>query len=355
MSVESDDVTKATARGAGPVPVTGNVLEVDSLRKEYVLRSLLLRRKTGAVKAVRDVSFHIAPGETLGLVGESGCGKSTVGRCVVRLDDVTSGSIRILGQDITHMKGEELRRSRRNMQIVFQDPRDSLNDFMTIEELLEEPLKVHGIGDKASRRTQVDEMLELVGLTSRVRERHSHQVSGGQRQRVGIARALMLRPKLLVLDEATSALDVSVQAQIINLLVDLQENLGLSYLFISHDLDVVQHFCDRVVVMYLGKVLEVGPAREVFEHPAQPYTVALKSSVIGLAEDLEELPADEPVVKPGVSRPSVHAPPSGCPFRTRCPRAQSICAEEMPPLESFGVDHYAACHFPHRDRVSSGT
>ncbi len=260
-------------------PAPSKVLDVSRLRMYFPAQSRVLGRASGTLKAVDDVSFSIAPGETLGLVGESGCGKSTIGRCIVRLHEPTKGRIRLMGRDITHRGQWRLRRPRRDVQMVFQDPADSLNPRMDVQHIIEEPLAIHHIGSRAARRKRVAALLDMVGLPTSATTRFPHEFSGGQRQRIGIARALALAPKLLILDEPVSALDVSVQSQVLNLLLDLQKELNLSYLFISHDLSVVKHISDRVAVMYLGKIVEMAGADQIYKNPLHAYTRALLSAI----------------------------------------------------------------------------
>jgi oligopeptide transport system ATP-binding protein len=317
------------------------LLELRDVRKHYpVHKGLVLRREVGAVRAVDGVSLHIDPGETLAVVGESGCGKSTMARLALRLIDPTAGTIRFGGQDVTHASRPELRLLRRQMQVIFQDPFASLNPRMKVEEILAEPMLVHGIGDPASRRERVRELLRVVGLAPYQAERFPHEFSGGQRQRIGIARALALQPKLIVCDEPVSALDVSIQAQIVNLLKDLQQEFGLAYLFISHGLAVVKHMADRVAVMYLGQIVETAPARALYANPRHPYTQALLAAapVADPARRNERQPL-------GGDVPSPLNPPSGCRFHTRCPFAQARCRDEVPPLRELEAGHQAACHF----------
>ena len=316
------------------------LLEVENLAKHYpVKKGLVMARTVGTVRAVDGVSFKLARGETLALVGESGCGKSTTARLVLRLIEATAGSVYFEGTDISEMTGAPLRKLRRRMQIVFQDPFASLNPRMTVGDILEEPLVVHEIGDAASRKARVKELLGLVGLADYHAARYPHEFSGGQRQRIGIARALAVEPALIVCDEPVSALDVSIQAQVINLLKDLQSRLGLSYLFIAHDLAVVKHAADRVAVMYLGKIVEIAGKNELFAHPRHPYTRTL----------LAASPRPDPHRKggrqiPGGDVPSPMNPPPGCRFNTRCAFATAVCMKEDPPLRTLADGHQAACH-----------
>jgi oligopeptide/dipeptide ABC transporter ATP-binding protein len=320
--------------------MSGAVLEVEGLTKHYpVRRGLLLTRQVGTVRAVDGVSFRLDRGETLALVGESGCGKSTTARLVLRLIEPSAGLIRFEGMDITDMQGEPLRRLRRRMQIVFQDPFASLNPRMTVGDILEEPLVVHGIGDAMQRRARVNQLLGLVGLAAYHAQRYPHEFSGGQRQRIGIARALAVEPSLIVCDEPVSALDVSIQAQVVNLLKDLQARLGLSYLFIAHDLAVVKHMADRVAVMYLGQIVEIAPKEALFAAPMHPYTRVL----------LAAIPRPDPHHHaarqlPGGDVPSPMNPPAGCRFHTRCPFAVDRCRSEAPALAEQAGGHRVACH-----------
>jgi oligopeptide/dipeptide ABC transporter ATP-binding protein len=318
---------------------SGNVLEVKDLKKHFPIRKGLLRRTVGHVYAVDGVTFSIKTGETLGLVGESGCGKSTVGRVILRLIEPTAGTINVEGQDITSLNKAEMRPFRRQMQIIFQDPFSSLDPRMTAGDIVGEPLRVHGVGRRGERREQVAQIFERVGLRRAQMDNYPHQFSGGQRQRIGIARALALNPRLIIGDEPVSALDVSIQAQVINLLMDLQRELGLGYLFISHNLAVVEHISHKIAVMYLGRLVEYADKRTIFTNPKHPYTEALLSAV--------------PIPDPAIKRkklvvqgdvPSPMRPPPGCHFHTRCPYAVDRCKVEVPALRDLGGGQLVACH-----------
>jgi len=330
-----------SGQGAAAAPL----LTVDGLEKHYPVRGGVLGRTIGQVRAVDGVSFSIRRGETMGLVGESGCGKSTLARTLLRLEDPTAGTVMFEGRDIAKASGKDLFQLRRDLQIIFQDPYSSLNPRMTVGEIVREPLLVHGVGSKSEQLRAVRDLLQLVGLTGDMLERYPHEFSGGQRQRIGIARALALEPKLVVADEPVSALDVSVQSQVLNLMVKLQRERGLTYIFVSHDLSVVEHVSDTLAIMYLGRVVEKGPVDAIYARPAHPYTRAL----------LEAIPVPDPRRRHtsaplGGEAPSPVSPPPGCPFHPRCPFAIDACKASVPVLEPVAAkgadddgEHLAAC------------
>jgi oligopeptide transport system ATP-binding protein len=315
------------------------LLEVRNLRKYYpVTKGFIFQRQVGAVKAVDDVSFFIRKGETLGLVGESGCGKTTTGRVILRLQEPTHGEALFEGRDIFKLGKEELRRLRRDMQIIFQDPYSSLNPRMTVGDIIGEPLEIHKLARGKEKVRRVQELLEVVGLSPYHANRYPHEFSGGQRQRIGIARALAVNPKLIIADEPVSALDVSIQAQVLNLLEELQKEFGLTYLFIAHDLSVVKHISDRIAVMYLGRIVELAAADELFSNPQHPYTEALLSAVPIPNPEMRR----ERIILPG-DVPSPINPPAGCRFHTRCLYAQPSCKVDDPAFADIGGGHYVAC------------
>jgi oligopeptide/dipeptide ABC transporter ATP-binding protein len=344
----STAVTAPVSRGGGGSSEV--LLRVENVVKEFpVASSKLFRRSTDAVHAVDGVSFELRKGETLGLVGETGCGKSTLARCITRLYSITGGTVNFNGRDITNLEGSALRDVRREVQMIFQDPYGSLNPRRRVGSIISDPFLIHGMLDGAALKRRVQELMELVGLNPEHYNRFPNEFSGGQRQRIGVARALALQPKLIVCDEPVSALDVSIQAQIINLLSDLQAELGLTYLFIAHDLSVVQHVSDRVAVMYLGKVAELADVDDLYGHPRHPYSNALLSAVP--VADPNAAAQRERIVLIG-DVPSPINPPSGCHFHTRCPKAQELCVTKDPALETKFADapsHVAACHFPVAD------
>jgi oligopeptide transport system ATP-binding protein len=322
------------------------LLDVRHLKKYYPVLGGIMRRQVGSVKAVDDVSFFIHEGETLGLVGESGCGKTTTGRAILRLQQPTAGEVYFEGTDIVKLPASELKPLRRKMQIIFQDPYSSLNPLMPVGDIIGESLLAHGVKNRKEREEIVQYYLKKVGLRPEYVRRYPHEFSGGQRQRIGIARALVLRPKFVVCDEPVSALDVSVQSQVLNLLSDLQEEFGLTYLFIAHNLSVVEYISDRVGVMYLGKLVELADSHEIYQNPKHPYTQALLSA----APIPDPTVRKERIILVG-DVPSPLNPPKGCRFHTRCPLAQSICREIEPPLEDkTGSGHLAACHFSEKVR-----
>jgi len=316
------------------------LVEVRGLKMWFPIMRGILQKHVADVKAVDGLNFDVFQGETLGLVGESGCGKSTTGRAILQLYKPTAGSVLFEGSDLVALKGEDLRKMRRRMQMIFQDPYASLNPRMTVGSIVAEPLEVHNIGTKAERVERVRELLKVVGLNPYFINRYPHEFSGGQRQRIGVARALAVNPAFIVCDEPISALDVSIQAQVINLLEDLQEQFGLTYLFIAHDLSVVRHISDRIAVMYLGKIMELADRDELYRNPMHPYTQALLSAV----------PIPDPVIEEKRQRiilegdvPSPVNPPKGCNFSTRCPKALDMCKEQEPEFRDYGAGHWAAC------------
>lgn len=322
------------------------LLEVKQLKKHFPIEGGVLKQQVGTVKAVDGVTFKLHKGETFGLVGESGCGKSTTGRMLMRLLEPSEGEVLFNGQDILTLNKKKMRELRKDIQMVFQDPFASLNPRHTVEKIIEEPLIVHGLGNKSERKKRVKELLEIVGLSSYHARRYPHQFSGGQRQRIGIARALAVNPKLIIADEPVSALDVSIQAQVLNLLEDLQKELGLTYLFIAHDLGVVRHISDRVGVMYLGRVVEMADSEKLYLEPKHPYTQALLSAV---PVPDPEYGKDRVILKGDV--PSPAKPPSGCPFHTRCPKAMDVCSSVVPEFREIEQGHYTACHLYEEDQV----
>jgi len=327
------------------------LLSVKNLKMHFpITQGIILQRQVGSVKAVDDISFDITQGETLGLVGESGCGKSTTGRAILQLYKPTAGSVEFNGRDLVKLKSGEMRRMRREVQMIFQDPYASLNPRMTVGSIIGEPLEIHNLAKGRAKTERVQELLRTVGLNPYFANRYPHEFSGGQRQRIGIARALAVEPKFIVCDEPISALDVSIQAQIINLLEELQEKLGLTYLFIAHDLAVVRHISDRVAVMYVGKIVEITDRNEIFENPLHPYTRALLSSI----------PIPDPILEKRRTRmilvgdvPSPVNPPTGCRFNPRCPYAEDNCRTDEPPLAEVRPGHFAACHY--WSEVEAGT
>ncbi|TQR19304.1 ABC transporter ATP-binding protein [Psychrobacillus vulpis] len=319
--------------------MTKPLLQVEGLKKYFPIHKGLLGKQTGFVKAVDDVSFYVNEGETLGIVGESGCGKSTTGRMLMRLLEPTEGKVTFEGKELTNLSSSNMRKVRREIQMVFQDPYASLNPRHNVEKILTEPLIVHNIGDAKSRRKKVYDFLEIVGLSSYHAKRYPHQFSGGQRQRIGIARALMTNPKLIIADEPVSALDVSIQAQVLNLMQDLQKELKLTYIFIAHDLGVVRHISDRVGVMYLGRMAELATSESLYADPLHPYTKALLSAVPVPDPEYKR----EQIILEG-DIPSPSNPPTGCTFHTRCPFKMDACTTIVPKLEEVKPGHFVACH-----------
>ena len=324
------------------MPTDGKpLLQVENLTMHFPIMAGVFRRQVGTVKAVDGIDFNIRKGETLGLVGESGCGKSTVARAILRLYEPTAGRVRFRGEDITALDGEPLRRLRRRMQMVFQDPQASLNPRMTVGSIVGEPLLEHGLARGKALQQRVETLLESVGLDRSFANRYPHEFSGGQRQRIGVARALALEPEFIICDEPIAALDVSIQAQVVNLLEELQERLGLTYLFISHDLGMIRHIADRVAVMYLGKIVELAPSDRLYHEPMHPYTRALLSAAPVHDPQLE---AKRERIILGGDVPSPSDPPPGCPFHTRCPMAEPACSTLAPEWRELRSDHRVACH-----------
>ncbi|MFD5579292.1 ABC transporter ATP-binding protein [Streptomyces pseudogriseolus] len=350
----SDNLTLPAQQGSTGAS-TEALLKVEGLTKHFpIYGGFPIKRKVGAVQAVDNVDLTVGVGESVGLVGESGCGKSTTGRLITRLLEPTGGKIEYAGQDITHAKRKQLAPVRSEIQMIFQDPYSSLNPRQTVGTIIKSPMEVNGINPAGGREKKVRELLELVGLNPEHYNRFPHEFSGGQRQRIGVARALALNPKLIVADEPVSALDVSIQAQVVNLLQKVQEEMGIAFLFIAHDLAVVRHFSQRVAVMYLGKVVEVGDRDSIYNRPRHPYTHALLSAVPEVAMDDESENRER--IRLAGDVPSPISPPSGCRFRTRCWKAQDKCATEEPPLVQLSgntAGHLTACHFPEEPTVAA--
>jgi oligopeptide transport system ATP-binding protein len=321
------------------------LLQVDDLKMHFPIYRGVFQRQVGAVRAVDGVSFDVKRGETLGLVGESGCGKSTTGRTILQLYKPTSGTVTFDGTDLVHLKGEQMRQMRRKMQMIFQDPYASLNPRMTVAQLVGEPLMVHNVATGAEINQRVEHLLEIVNLNPAFASRYPHEFSGGQRQRIGVARALALQPSFIICDEPISALDVSIQAQVVNLLEELQEQFNLTYLFIAHDLSMVRHISDRVAVMYLGIIVELAPRSELYTQPLHPYTQALLSAV-PIPDPVADAKRKRTILQGDV--PSPANPPSGCRFRTRCPIAEAVCAETRPEFREIRPGHFVACFFAER-------
>ncbi|AGH95617.1 ABC transporter ATP-binding protein [Pseudobdellovibrio exovorus] len=315
------------------------ILEARGIKKYFPIKKGFFMREVGQVKAVEEINLSVRRGETLGLVGESGCGKSTLGRTLIRLYEPTAGSIKFDGSDFLNLKGGELRQKRRDIQMIFQDPYASLDSRMTVGQIIEQPFKIHGLLGPAEREIRVKQLLELVGLKASHVNRYPHEFSGGQRQRISIARAVALNPKLIICDEPVSALDVSIQAQVLNLLKDLQERLNLTYIFISHDLSVIEHVCDRIAVMYLGKIVEMASRDELFKNPQHPYTRALMSSIPSIGMGKKKM---SKILTGEI--PSPINPPSGCTFHPRCAYKVAKCSEVVPEFEAIAPEHFKACH-----------
>ncbi len=315
------------------------ILKVENLKKYFPQRSGFFKKKVEYLKAVDGISFELKENETLGLVGESGCGKSTTGRTILRVHEPTDGRVFFRGQNVANVEEKEFQKIRKDMQMIFQDPFASLNPRMTVKNIISEGMRIHGVGNKQERMERVEELMSIVGLRPEYMFRYPHEFSGGQRQRIGVARALALDPKLIICDEPVSALDVSVQAQVLNLLMDLQEEFDLTFIFIAHDLSVVEHISDRVAVMYLGKIVELTTSDKLYSEPLHPYTKGLLHSV---PEPNPRVPMGEVSLKGDI--PSPVNPPSGCSFRTRCPKAHDRCAKEEPEFNEYEENHYAACH-----------
>ena len=326
-----------TTTGSTPEPL----IRVQNLKKHFPITAGVFRRQVGTVKAVDGISFDLLPKETLGLVGESGCGKTTAGRTVLNLYTATEGKVYFGQTEVTALGGNQLRLIRQKMQMIFQDPQDSLNPRMTVGSIISEPLMEHTKASGSQRTERVEELLQAVGLNAKYMNRYPHEFSGGQRQRIGVARALALNPEFIICDEPIAALDVSIQAQVVNLLEDLQEKFGLTNLFISHDLGMIRHIARRVAVMYLGHIVEIATSQDLYRRPQHPYTQALLSAVPTHDPGREQ--TRERIILTG-DVPSPADPPSGCPFRTRCPSAESKCAEEVPKLRQIGTGHRVACH-----------
>jgi peptide/nickel transport system ATP-binding protein len=351
--VSTPPTTSGETRDAAEQAGSDVLLEVSGLRKHFPVTKGLFRRQVGAVKAVDGIGFAVHRGETLGVVGESGCGKTTTGRLITRLTEPTDGQIRFEGQDITHLSQGRMRPLRRDVQMIFQDPYSSLNPRHTVGAIVGAPFRLQKVKTRAEIKPAVQELLELVGLNPEHYNRYPHEFSGGQRQRIGVARALALRPKLIVADEPVSALDVSIQAQVVNLLEDLQAEFNLTYVVIAHDLSVVRHICDRVAVMYLGKIVELGDRNGVYDSPLHPYTVALLSAV-PVPDPSRRAERRERILLRG-DVPSPLNPPQACRFHTRCWKAQEICRTEEPPLRQLTPGHQVACHFPENTRQAAAS